>query len=66
MARPRVVAPARLTIREAAVYCDVHPDSIRRWIRSGRLKANRVGPRLIKIDRVELDKVIESIGGSTS
>lgn len=61
----RVVAPARLGIREAALYCDVDQCTIRRWIAAGRLRANRIGPRLIKIDRADLDAIIRPVGGAS-
>lgn len=55
--------PELVSIRAAADYCDVDPRSIRRWVASGRLNALRVGPRLIKIDVAELDKVMQPVGG---
>lgn len=64
--RPQPVQiPRRFGVLGAAEYCGVDECTIRRWIRSGELKANRVGPKLIKIDRVELDKIIEPIGGAS-
>jgi excisionase family DNA binding protein len=55
--------PELISIRAAADYCDVDPRSIRRWISAGRLNAWRAGPRLIKIDVAELDKVLRPVGG---
>jgi len=32
-----------LTLKEAACLCDVHPRTILRWIKSGQIKADRMG-----------------------
>jgi len=47
----------------AAEACDVSTRTIRRWISAGRLTGYRVGPRLIKVDLDELEKVIQPVGG---
>jgi len=50
--------PQRLTnVENAAHYADVGPRTIRRWIAEGRLRAYRLGPRLVKIDLDDLDKL---------
>ncbi|GAB3242769.1 excisionase family DNA-binding protein [Mycolicibacterium hippocampi] len=64
--KPRPAIPARLGVVDAAKYANVAECTIRRWIREGRLKANRIGPKLIQIDKAELDKIIEPIGGAAS
>jgi excisionase family DNA binding protein len=48
----------------AADLCDVDTRTVRRWIAAGRLNAVRVGPRLIKIDVAELDKIMQPVGGA--
>jgi excisionase family DNA binding protein len=50
-----------LTLAEAAEYAAVSERSIRRYIASGRLIAYRAGPRLIRIDRAELDAMLQPI-----
>ena len=42
-----------LKVEEAAEEVGVHPETIRRYIRTGKLKAVRVGKRLIRIRREE-------------
>lgn len=37
--------PGMLTISEVAALLHAHPNTIRQWTNSGRLKAYRVGPR---------------------
>ena len=34
-----------LTVREVARLLAVHPNSVRRWVKQGRIKAYRVGRR---------------------
>lgn len=48
-------APERYTPAEAAKYLGVHDRTIRRHIREGRLPAVRIGSRLLKIKREDLD-----------
>lgn len=49
------------TIQEAAAENGVHTNTVRRWIRQGRITAYRVGPRRIRIDRASLTAVITPI-----
>lgn len=55
--------PERIGLQEAADYCDVDPRTVRRWIAAGRVNAVRIGPRLIKFDVAELDKIMSPVGG---
>ena len=43
------------TIEEAAYVLSVHPNTVRRLICRGDLKAFRVGPRVIRITTAELE-----------
>ncbi len=48
----RLTLPASapgLTIRQAADTLNCHPNTVRRWIASGRLPAYRVGPKLLRV-----------------
>ena len=56
--------PELIGLQEAAACCNVDPRTIRRWIAAGRINAYRVGPRLIKVDVAELDKVLRPVGGA--
>ncbi|HLK73625.1 MAG TPA: excisionase family DNA-binding protein [Streptosporangiaceae bacterium] len=54
--------PRRLeSIASAAEALDVSERTIRRRIADGSLRAYRVGPRLIKVDRAEVDKLIRPV-----
>lgn len=46
-----------ITVPEAARRSARDPDTIRRWIRSGRLRARRIGTEQV-IDRAELDELL--------
>jgi len=45
------------TAREAADYLRVAPDTVRRWVREGRLAAARAG-RLLRFRRADVDAVL--------
>ena len=57
MARP----PRLISLSEFADRADVHPRSVRRWIASGLITGYRVGPRLVKCDPADLDRVVGTI-----
>ena len=44
----------RLSVRDAAEFHNVSEKTIRRWIPQGILPAERVGPKLIRIDQTEM------------
>lgn len=48
-----------LSLKEAAEYLGVSPNSVRNYIARGRLKSLRVGPKLIKFRKADLDKFID-------
>lgn len=51
--------PGRLvTTRHAAEVCGVHVNTIRKWIAEGRLRAYRVGPQQMRVDRDDLAALI--------
>lgn len=47
-----------LTVPEAARRTGRNPETIRRWIRAGRLRARKVGTQHV-IDESDLDAVVE-------
>lgn len=48
----------------AAEYANVHQRTIRRYIAAGRLRAYRVGPRLLKVDLDDVDLLLKPVGGA--
>lgn len=57
-------APRMLELRAAAERLNVSDKSVRRWIASGRLKAYRVGPRLIRVDAASVEALMQPIGST--
>ncbi|HET7738998.1 MAG TPA: helix-turn-helix domain-containing protein, partial [Tepidiformaceae bacterium] len=57
--------PDLLSPEEAADYLRVHVQTVRTWIRSGKLKASRLaGQRALRIRREDLDAVLEPVDPS--
>lgn len=56
--------PELIGLQDAADRCGVHYRTIRRYIASGRLKAVRVGPRLLKVDAADVDALMLPVGGA--
>jgi excisionase family DNA binding protein len=52
-----------MTIRQAAEYHQVDEKTIRRWIQAGRIRAQRVGPRLLRLDRDSVINIGRRAGG---
>jgi excisionase family DNA binding protein len=44
-----------VTIKQAAESLSVHPNTIRNWIRAGKIKATRFGPSTIRIAKEQLE-----------
>ncbi len=51
------------TTEEVAKLLQVDPESIRRYVRSGKLKAVKLGGRFIRIEKVDLDTFIKEQKG---
>jgi excisionase family DNA binding protein len=54
--------PPRPSIQQAAAWLGVDPKTVRRYIAQGRLKALRVGPKLIRVERESLLALAKPIG----
>ncbi|MGD8237774.1 MAG: helix-turn-helix domain-containing protein [Armatimonadota bacterium] len=48
------MAEELLTVKEAARRLKMHPQTLRRWIRRGLLRASKVGPRQWRIREADL------------
>lgn len=46
----------------AADYAKVSTKTVRRWIAAGSLVGYRAGPRLIRVDLNELDRMLTPVG----
>ena len=56
----QAAAPAYFSANSAAAYLDVHPALIYKEIRAGRLRAVRIGTRVVRISREALEAYIEA------
>ncbi|HYB38328.1 MAG TPA: helix-turn-helix domain-containing protein [Mycobacterium sp.] len=54
--------PVRPSIQQAAARLGVDPKTVRRYIAQGRIKAVRVGPRLVRVERESLLALAKPIG----
>jgi excisionase family DNA binding protein len=54
--------PTSPSIQQAAAWLGVDPKTVRRYISQGRLKAAKVGPKLIRVDRESLLALAKPIG----
>lgn len=54
-----------LTIEEAAQYLRVCPETVKRYIKKGDLRATKLSSQVLRIRQDDLDKFIEShfVGG---
>lgn len=50
-----------LTVPEAAERVGRDPETVRRWIRSGKLRARKVGTQHV-IDEMDLDELVDDRG----
>lgn len=53
-------ARERLRIAEAASYLGVHPDTLRRWERAGKIRAYRTPGGERRFDIVDLDQALRA------
>lgn len=56
--------PSWLSVRDAAESLGVTEKTIRNWIAAGHIKADRVGPRLIRIPSSELARIGTPVGAA--
>jgi len=60
---PKEVAESSISVRDAARLLGRHPETIRRWVWTGRVRARRDGNRLL-LDRAEIDAAATRDGTS--
>jgi excisionase family DNA binding protein len=48
-----------LTVDQVAAELQLHPDTIRRFIREGKIVAVRISSTVVRVKRSELDKFIQ-------
>lgn len=47
-----------LTVKEVAELLQVHPVSVCRWVREGIIPATRIGKRLTRIKKTDVEKLL--------
>ena len=53
----------RITIQRAAELLEVHPNTIRNLIASGRLKAERIGARIVRVQERDVQALLTPYEG---
>lgn len=51
-------------IAQAAEFACVTPKTVRNWIRAGHLNGYRLGPRLLRVDLSELERLASPVPAS--
>lgn len=51
------------TTEEVAEMLKVTPDSVRRWIRDGKLKSIKLSGKFIRISQADLDEFVKNMRG---
>jgi excisionase family DNA binding protein len=52
-----------VSVSEAAVYLGLSERTVREWIRTGRLRGYRAGPKVVRLRMDELDAAMTPFGG---
>ncbi|WP_028654858.1 helix-turn-helix domain-containing protein [Nocardioides sp. J54] len=53
--------PVRISLKEAAEILDVSVETVRRWIAAGDLPAERIGKRLLKVNRSDVEALAQPV-----
>ena len=54
-----ILSDELLTVEQAADILQLHPDTVRRYVRERKLRAVRISPTNVRIRRSDLEKFIE-------
>jgi excisionase family DNA binding protein len=61
--QPHAADPCRLTINQAATEAGCHPNTIRNLIKRGELPAYRIGERIVRVNKSDLDALFTPVVG---
>jgi excisionase family DNA binding protein len=53
--------PENPTIRQVADFAQTHEQTVRRWIKTGQLRAFHVGTRAVRVDRASVAAMFHEI-----
>lgn len=56
--------PALLTTEEAADLLRVHPETLRRWVREGKVESVDLPGRTVRLRRVDIERLVGIEGGA--
>lgn len=57
-------SPPDMSITDVATYLGINPYTVRTMIADGRLRAYRLGDRVIRLRRSEIDAAMTPVGGA--
>jgi excisionase family DNA binding protein len=60
---PAAPPERKLTVAESAGRVPCSQRTIRNWIAAGLLPAERIGPRMIRVDPRDLDRLVHPVTG---
>lgn len=55
-----------VSLEAVAEQLDVTVNTVRNWIKSGRLTGYRVGPRVVRVDAAQIEQLIQPMPASES
>jgi excisionase family DNA binding protein len=61
-AAPTDTLPPLPSLQQSAAYLGVSEKTVRRYIAQGRIKAKRIGPRLLRVERESLLALASPVG----
>jgi excisionase family DNA binding protein len=60
----KTASPPNLSIADAATYLGVTTRTVQQMIADGRLRAYRLGPRIVRLRRDDIDAALQPYGGA--
>ncbi|WP_183467516.1 helix-turn-helix domain-containing protein [Mycolicibacterium iranicum] len=61
----KTVSPPNLSIADVATYLGVTTRTVQQMIADGRLPAYRLGPRVVRLRRDDVDAALKPYGGAS-
>jgi excisionase family DNA binding protein len=62
----KITSPPDMSIANVAVYLNVTTRTVQQMIADGRLPAYRLGPRVVRLRRDDVDAALTPYGGASS
>jgi excisionase family DNA binding protein len=58
------ISPPNWTVADVAEYCGITIRTVQKLIADGRLPAVRIGPRIVRIRRSDVERLLQPYGGA--